>query len=543
MSRKADNGSTACGRRARKLNFAVYSTDAIRSVPSFEIEKQTRPRRELRARPCKCLFAVALLVAYSGSIAHAGPWLLPGDPWLKADVQILSDEGVITSPISSWPLSWGDIAQDINAERDEHALSAGARAALFRMRRRAREATETGRIRYEAEAAVAEEPLLIRGFHDAPRGDSEFGIAAEWTGDRLSVRLEGGYSDDPLDEQDFRADGSYAVAAVGNWVLGASVIDRWWGPGWSGSLILSNNARPIPALVLERNFSTPFRQRWLRWIGPWSTSVIWGQLEDSRFVPNARFFGWRVNFRPLESLEIGLLRTAQWCGSGRPCDAGTLGDLLLGRDNLGDDDIDLSNEPGNQLAGGDVRWLSPVGDAPYALYVQLIGEDEAGGFPSKLLGQFGAETWGRFEHWDMSWHLHAEFADTTCSFTDDPGEFDCAYENNVYQTGYRYRSRAIGYATDNDTRAAAVGATLLRDDGHAYSIRLRYASLNRGGAPDPRNSVTPAPTDYWDLDLAHRREVAIGEFTVGLGVQSLERGASGIDETDLRAFLRLRRVF
>lgn len=511
-------------------------------MQSFEIERPKRARGESGASRRSHLVAAALLALSAGPAAHAGPWLLPGDPWLKADVQILSDEGVITSPISSWPLSWGDIAQDLNAEREEHALSAGARAALLRMRRRAREATETGRIRYEIEAAVAEEPLLIRGFHDVPRGDSEFGIAAEWTGDRLSVRLEGGYSDDPLDEQEFRADGSYAVAALGNWILGASVIDRWWGPGWSGSLILSNNARPIPALVLERNFSAPFRQRWLRWIGPWSTSVIWGQLEDSRFVSNARFFGWRVNFRPLESLEIGLLRTAQWCGSGRPCDADTLGDLLIGRDNRGDDNIDITNEPGNQLAGGDIRWLSPVGDAPYALYTQLIGEDEAGGFPSKFLGQFGAETWGRLERWNASWHLHVELADTTCSFADDPGEFNCAYENAIYRSGYRYRGRVIGYSTDNDARTASVGALIQRDDGQEYSARVRVASLNRGGTPSPSNTVTPVPADYWDIDLSHRREVALGELTVGFGLQRLEREA-GDEQTDVRGFLRLKRVF
>ena len=31
--------------------------------------------------------------------------------------------------------------------------------------------------------------------------------------------------------------------------LRLSVTDRWWGPGWDGSLILSNNARPIPAIT------------------------------------------------------------------------------------------------------------------------------------------------------------------------------------------------------------------------------------------------------------------------------------------------------
>ena len=39
-----------------------------------------------------------------------------------------------------------------------------------------------------------------------------------------------------------------------------------------------------------------------------------------------------------------------------PCDFSTLVDLLSGRDNLGDDGISAGNEPGNQMAGVDLRW-------------------------------------------------------------------------------------------------------------------------------------------------------------------------------------------
>ena len=49
------------------------------------------------------------------------------------------------------------------------------------------------------------------------------------------------------------------------------------------------------------------------------------------------------------------------------------------------------NEPGNQLAGLDARWTSLWFGTPVSLYGQMIGEDEAGGFPSRYLGQFGIE--------------------------------------------------------------------------------------------------------------------------------------------------------
>ena len=39
---------------------------------------------------------------------------------------------------------------------------------------------------------------------------------------------------------------------------------------------------------------------------------------------------------------------------------------------------------------------------PIALYTQFIGEDEAGGFPSRFMGQFGVEWSGYLaDRWSM----------------------------------------------------------------------------------------------------------------------------------------------
>ena len=146
---------------------------------------------------------------------------------------------------------------------------------------------------------------------------------------------------------------------------------------------------PIPANSIERNFTDPFLSKWLRWRGPWDLAVHFGRFESARHIPNARFFGLRFNFRPLPSLEIDLFRTAQWCGDGRPCGFDTFIDLLLGPDNVGDNGIVSGDEPGNQLAGIDLRWAGRFFGRPIAVYGQFIGEDEAGGFPSHYLGQLG----------------------------------------------------------------------------------------------------------------------------------------------------------
>ena len=97
----------------------------------------------------------------------------------------------------------------------------------------------------------------------------------------------------------------------GNVTIAASTMDRWWGPGWDGSLILSNNARPMPALTIGRNRTHAFETKWLSWLGPWDLEVMFGQMEEDRVIPNTKFFGMRFTFRPFKSLEIGLSRSAQ----------------------------------------------------------------------------------------------------------------------------------------------------------------------------------------------------------------------------------------
>ena len=93
----------------------------------------------------------------------------------------------------------------------------------------------------------------------------------------------------------------------------------------------------------------------LRWLGPWRFITFMGQLEDDRDYPNALLFGMRIELRPLPSLQLAASRTAQWCGDGRPCTWDDFWNLFIGNDN----DQSPEEQPGNQLAGFDLRWTWP----------------------------------------------------------------------------------------------------------------------------------------------------------------------------------------
>ena len=69
---------------------------------------------------------------------------------------------------------------------------------------------------------------------------------------------------------------------------------------------------------------------------------------------------------------------------------------------------------------------------------------------------------------------------------------------------------------------------------------LRYGALNRGGAPDARNSLTPTRQDIASIDLTHYRQIKYGRIGIGLGVERIDDEVSGKTTYDTRAFLEWR---
>jgi hypothetical protein len=473
------------------------------------------------------------------------PWAQPGDLALRDDLQILADAGMLGSPLTTWPIPWASIEAELNAGSRDSSVPASAEAALRRTRARLDAVKESTGIELETTAAANSSQRWFRTFENKPREQAELTAAASWLGERFAGRLQGTYASDPDDDKEWRLDGSYVAVVLGNHILSGGKIDRWWGPGWDGGLIFSTNSRPVPALSLERNRALAFESKWLRWIGPWSYSLVYGRLDDDRVVNDANLLGFRVTFRPLQKLEIGLTRTAQWCGDGRPCDLDSLWDLIKGDDNQGSEGIDLDNEPGNQLAGIDLRWASPLGDLPYALYTQWVAEDEASGTPSRWIAQFGTEVWGQLD-WGWlngNYRLHVEYADTATSFYKDTIKFDVAYEHYIYQTGYRYRGRSIGHAMDNDGQMMTIGAVLVEPDGATWNAAIRWARVNRGGLIPNRNTVSQDEHDVRLFELTRRQQLLVfgrdyGTLMAGAGYYYSENKTIGGDDDSVRGFLQ-----
>jgi hypothetical protein len=421
------------------------------------------------------LLAVSLLW---GGVVSADPWLAPGNSSLRSDVQFLADAGIVTTPVTSWPLSWADVVRDLDAVRAADLRTPNLLDAYDRVKREARRQTRVGVVGAHVEVAAAHEPSLLRGFEDMPREDGSIRAGVDWIGDRFAMRLQLQRVWSPPDGKSVRLDGSYLGMAVGNLMISAGYMEKWWGPGWGGSLILSSSARPIPSLTIERNYSRPFDLPVLSWLGPWRASFQAGRLESERGdFARPHFIALRVAFKPTPSLEVGVTRASQLCGEGRRCGLRTYAEMAIGRDN----DQAPGRQPGNQLAGFDARYSLGRRGIPMAVYAQAIGEDEAGYLPSKYLGLGGVEAWNRFAGWSVRGHL--EYARTSCDFARQRPELGCAYESAVYTDGYRFRGRPIGHAWDRDSSGWTAGAVAQRGP-VTLAPRIYDVRLNRAAAGD-----------------------------------------------------------
>src|SRR5437867_5787207 len=90
---------------------------------------------------------------------------------------------------------------------------------------------------------------------------------------------------------------------------------NWWGPGYRGSLLLTDHAFPLDMVQVGSDES--FRLPWvLSSLGEWRINTFLTQLERDRDFPRAEVFGLRLSYLPASWLELGANRLTQFDGRG-----------------------------------------------------------------------------------------------------------------------------------------------------------------------------------------------------------------------------------
>jgi hypothetical protein len=456
----------------------------------------------MKIRP---VLATCLSLLASHAVNAQGFFLPASDTRLRDDLSLLVDEGVINLPVNEWPLAREDVSQAVARVNSTDLSDAALRAALSRVVKATKLADDGAEWRIREWSVTTGQPGLLRDDATLGRENFELRSMGGMSNERYGITLAAAGVIDASDGQDVRFDGSDITVRWGNWLFSANQMDRWWGPGRDGSLILSSNARPMPALSLDRFRSLPVNLPVVRWLGPWRFSGFLGLGENHRpDVDRPLFMGMRLSFKPAPIFEFGMSRTAQFCGQGRRCDLETFGRMLIGDDNRGMRGLpdDPNAEPGNQMAGFDMRVVSPFKAVPLALYAQEIGEDNSStGIPERYLALFGAESWVMLDSGSVL-RAHVEYANTKVKWYSGGIEPDWAYRQGIFFAGYRYRGRNIGHTTDADSETTSIMLSLTQSDGSRWSALARHGRLDHIGTPDEYNNVTFGPSDYDAVQLS-----------------------------------------
>lgn len=290
----------------------------------------------------------------------------------------------------------------------------------------------------------------------------------------------------------------YGKVQIGSIELEAGRDSLWWGPGHHGSILMSNNARPLDMLKITN--PQPILLPWIfRALGPLRAEWFLARLEADRDYPHANLSGIRLNIKPHPQVEFGASRVAIFGGHGQPA--------LDFFDYLKPLAAVSEQVQNNQLAGFDGSLLIPLPRngllRSIKLYVDAAGEDESGYFPTKWGDLLGVQLNDLFKTGRTD--LRVEYADDLV-----PGYPNVFYTHGLYTSGYTYERRVIGHHMGTESRDLFVQLShYLRND---LIVDLAYDRHTHGSNSETRTTniyewgVTYFPSQDWQITGGYRFE-------------------------------------
>jgi len=495
-----------------------------------------------------CLLTVALVFCAGSVHATKVSSNIPLDSWIYPALDKLEGFGLVESAIKgSRPYTRLEAARLVrSAENSGHSISKPVARELVEALRSEFD-TELRELSGDIAAGSYFKPLRSMRLQGAYRsGDSSFlprsdahqfaldynrdGITQEKDGaGRVSFSSEARFgsrlllSAEPLIEFDNEGTSSRllkgkAALALGPLEISVGRQSLWWGQGRHGSLVLTNNAKPLDMLRIT-NPSPTLLPWFFRHLGPFRFDVFWSRLDDDRVVSDPYLGGIRLNILPLPWVELGASRTVMFGGDGRPdVDFDEFITILGGKNLEGGEDSS------NSIAALDARITLPFAYNT-EIYGELGGEDEAGSFISQKSWLFGLylpqiEPSGRAS-------LRLEYADLTVK----RGHNSTWYRHSVYRSGYTHDGQVMGHHVGGGATDLFTALSIYFPKGWTLDLELDY---QRRGADQPEweKHLQPALEVAWQLSPMLRLSA---RYAVDY-VENFEYVA-GRDETFHLAFL------
>ncbi len=235
--------------------------------------------------------------------------------------------------------------------------------------------------------------------------------------------------------------------------LGATVElgrdSMWWGAGYHGDLIMTNNARPLDMIKItsQRPFLIPWIFRYLGLVKP---TIFLTHLDKDRDFPRANLLGVRLDIKPAQHFQLGFNRVILFGGHGRE----KLGFSDWIKILTASNNAEHSNSPinGDQIASIDASYVyvNERKQVPFSgakFYIEWGAEDSDGmGTPTGYANIYGVFLDEPL--WLKDIDLRVEWANTARNARYGP----TWYTHNIYTTGYRYGGDIIGHHMGTDAR-------------------------------------------------------------------------------------------
>ena len=239
----------------------------------------------------------------------------------------------------------------------------------------------------------------------------------------------------------------YAKVQYYNVEIEAGRDSLWWGSGYNGTLVLSDNAPPFD--LAKIGAFRPFFFPWVfRHLGRFDWSFFITRLEKDRVVPHPWLTGMRATLSPTGYLDLGVTRIIMFGGEGTQAATFTewLGFLVgEGEHNLGE------GPDTNQLSNMEIRLsLAFLRRWVWMPFKEL-----------QVSYEYGAESSGN--HWVRAvaplWTAYVDFgpADLRLEWMDLNQSFNW-YTHFTYANGYTYEGRVIGHNANSQSSRRFVQA-------------------------------------------------------------------------------------
>jgi hypothetical protein len=401
----------------------------------------------------------------------ASPWAEVGDNQLRSDIELLAAAGLIDDVTTHWPLPWQSLVAALGHANLSTQPSA-VRAAAERVLQQAGAQTAPG-FSASISADATNQPSVVYGFDGMGRGKGEGQLSISSNGDVFSSRLSlGAFAQDyKRNALKLMPDGTFVSARLGGALVYAGYLDHWWGPGQISALSLSNNARPMPQVGIERSSTTASSWPVLNWLGPWQVEFLLGYMDGPRIQSDTYYNALRFTFNPLPGLEVGLARTEMFCGQGHPCSP--LRDYFSFNNTPG-----LGANKTNDQGVFDLKYSNRIGDVPFQVYTQMMNEDSSPITTSGTSHLFGFSLFIPAPHNPVK--LTAEYTDSISTkdiFSFGSNIYGFSYTNGSYPDGMRYRGRTLGFSLDDDSTLASLQGSWTDAGGRFYELSLHHATI------------------------------------------------------------------